>query len=719
VHRLSSIKLITIYEIIAGAFGFNSLFLGVARADGPTPVQLQTTFAAGPTAGSGTLTAAQQAQLAGALQSQGGDGSAITVTASGQSGSQTLSTMASNLTQVSNVAASALPMDGSKPMSQPITTPGAVIPSGGLFFWNGNYGSHGWDGQGASQQNSAVYLQPYLYGPSIAGDLLHVWAGDGIQDGSSTGFSLLNAYDSVGSGATGNRNVIYGSAMIEKMPATANSYEGVSAQGQALAPMPSPTGNGWPAGVGFMAGTLETGWDYTRVNGTAPGLFLSYGREINLAYGTDALVGESIGLAMVDASDGPNTSNQSGYAGRFANIGVMVQGGNFDCAFCVSKPTGGWVQDPRSTLFGAYAQQYGGTSTPKARYGTDLRAVAFGTAAFASSGFNVDGNGVTTGSSLVTGSALQAQNATLSGVTVETPGTYTFWPSITVQAPQLGGTTATITATTLAANQIVGFGATGSGYKTGDVLSPSGLSGTAPRWSVDSVDVAGGITAWHALDAGSVTGIPEKTTVYAFSGGSGKGAMAWVGWTWNASAKTYQQINTLFTGTGKGYAAGDTITIAGDSGTAAVFTVIAISPQGGIMMPLSLKSGGSVTALSSGTFHAVSTSGSGSNASVQVGYGIKNISVTPGSGYLPAPLPVITTSESNFGNAALVPSMTASTVPLVLNAGGKIFLDAAGAMWVQEIAGKTVIGSGTTSLFSIDASGNVVARGSVTQNGAP
>ncbi|MCQ8239533.1 hypothetical protein [Rhizosaccharibacter radicis] len=704
----------------AGAIILNCLAPPGAEADGSTALQLQAAFAAAPTTtGATALTTDQRALLSGAVQSRGGDGSAVNVTATGASSGRPLSAMAADLLQFVGVAGNALPADGSRPMTQAITTPGAVIPSGGLFFWNGNYGSHGWDGGGASQKNSAVYLQPYLYGPSSAGDLLHIWAGDGIQDGSTTGFSLINAYDSIGSGATGNRNVIYGSAMIEKMPGTANSYEGVSAQGQALAPMPSPTGNGWPAAVGYMAGTLETGWDYTRVNSTAPGLFLSYGREINLAYATGAQVGESIGLAMVDASDGPNTSNQTGYAGRFANIGIMVQGGNFDCAFCVSKPTGGWVQDPRSTLFGAYAQQYGGTSTPVARYGTDLRAVSFGADAFASTNFGVDGSGRVTAAGIVTGGLLAAQTAIVAGAQVDIAGTYTTWPSFTVQPPPAGGSTATVAATTLSANQIVAFGATGAGYQAGDVVSPHGLTGVPPRWTVDTVDANGGITAWHVSDDGSVAGIPENSTVYGFDGGSGSGAMAWIGWGWNASGKAYKQLSTLFAATGTGYAVGDVISIKGDTGTAATFTVTAISPQGGIMMPLRLQSGGALTGIANGTFHDVRGVGAGSNASVQVGYGVVAVTTSPGSGYLPAPLPIITASQSNYGNASITPSMSAVSTPLLLNPGGKVFLDAAGGMWVQEIDNKVVIGSGTTRLFSIDNSGNVVAKGSVSQNGTP
>ena len=61
------------------------------------------------------------------------------------------------------------------------------------------------------------------------------------------------------------------------------------------------------------------------------------------------------------------------------------------------------------------------------------------------------------------------------------------------------------------------------------------------------------------------------------------------------------------------------------------------------------------------------------------------------------------------------PSMPALTVD-----GGKVALDAAGTVWVQETGGKVVIGTGGTNLFSVDtATGNVIAKGTVTQSGAP
>lgn len=56
---------------------------------------------------------------------------------------------------------------------------------------------------------------------------------------------------------------------------------------------------------------------------------------------------------------------------------------------------------------------------------------------------------------------------------------------------------------------------------------------------------------------------------------------------------------------------------------------------------------------------------------------------------------------------------------LSVAAGQKVGLDSSGTMWVQETGGKVVIGTGSTSLFSIDASGNVRAKGTVTGSVTP
>ncbi len=62
--------------------------------------------------------------------------------------------------------------------------------------------------------------------------------------------------------------------------------------------------------------------------------------------------------------------------------------------------------------------------------------------------------------------------------------------------------------------------------------------------------------------------------------------------------------------------------------------------------------------------------------------------------------------------------LTATSLTITA-AGGKINLDSNKTMWVQESNGKVIIGTGTTNLFSIDSSGNVIAAGTITTASTP
>ncbi len=653
-----------------------------------------------------------------------GDGSALLL-GNGLTGQQ----LSSQVSAAATSAALAMATDGSKPMTGPLAVPQVNIGngsgSGSIFFWNGAYGAHDFEGS-ASASNSAIYAQPYLYGHSSAGDLYHLWAGDGLKENTPIGFTMLNVYDNVSTQATGNREAIAGTIIYGKTPTIASAWEGVFAQTQVLAPLPNPAGFGWPAAIGdTTSGTNETGWDYNRVNNGANGLFLSYGREINTAYEPNVGVGENIGLSVVDLSPANNLAWGNGYPGLFTNIGYELNGGAYRCGFCLGKETGDWVLNPTMTMFGALNRSVGGQPSiaAVARYGMDLRPVGFTGGSLALPGMGVDGSGNASALSLTTGGSISAQTAGLAGAKIDFPGTYATWPGFTVQAPPMTGTTATVQVTSLSANSVLNFGSTGQNYAKGDSVTLSGLTGTSPSYQVTSVDAAGAITGLSLTGNGAVTDIASNAAgaypIAALSGGSGSGGMLFVIWSSSADNKTLLPYDFRFAATGSGYAVGDTVTVAGDTGTAASFKVTAASPQGGIMMPVALASGGTQTALAGGTFHKATTSGAGANAALQIGYGVAAVTTTPGSGYLPAPLPIITATQSDWGNASLLPVMSATTAPLVLNAGNKIYLDATGQLWIQEIAGKVVIGTQSTRLMSLDQNGNLTVKGSIAQNGSP
>lgn len=135
-----------------------------------------------------------------------------------------------------------------------------------------------------------------------------------------------------------------------------------------------------------------------------------------------------------------------------------------------------------------YGGAVSGTAiNPAARYGIDWRQVAFASsngAVIQTPGFSVSPTGAVGATSLTTSSIVQAQVATLTGATIESPGVYMAFPSFTVQAPP-SGTTATVSVATGIVTAAVNFGATGKGYAADDVPTAT-LPGAAGRFQPSS-----------------------------------------------------------------------------------------------------------------------------------------------------------------------------------------------------------------------------------------
>lgn len=85
----------------------------------------------------------------------------------------------------------------------------------------------------------------------------------------------------------------------------------------------------------------------------------------------------------------------------------------------------------------------------------------------------------------------------------------------------------------------------------------------------------------------------------------------------------------------------------------------------------------------------------------------------------PGQLSIVARGTRNYvfnpAYAAVLPPLTVNQVEV----DQKIYLDSSHNMWLQETAGKVVIGAGSTRLFSVDVNGNAVARGTFTPNGSP
>ena len=561
------------------------------------------------------------------------------------------------------------------------------LPTYGLYVWNGPTGQHSYNGS-PSAAADAIYFQPTVTGSSADGDLVHLWLNDNFQDTGGAG-SIISVYDNiVGGAAGGNRTDIFGDTLVSATPGSAATYTALAGHSHASNPMPVAESYGWPWGLGVgqnstSSGGVETGWLFNQHSAASTGLYANYDAELDMNYDAGSQVAENIGIAMVDQSSAPNTANASGLPGVYVNIGYDLQGGKaqgWGCAFCVGKETGDWALTVKGTILGAYRRMYGGAVSgtainPAARYGIDWRQVAFASsngAAIQTPGFSVSPTGAVGASSLTTSSVVQAQAATLTGATIETPGVYMAFPSFTVQPPP-SGTTATVSVATGIVTAAVNFGATGKGYAANDVLTATlpGAAGTLPTFTVQGVDANGGITVLTQSAAAAVTSPPINGPI-SLSGGAGTGAMLLLQWhydpglSWNVKA-------WRFAATGAGWAVGDTATIVGDTGTAGAYTVGKVSPSGGIMMPLPVSSAGSVTALASGPYHAVTPSGGGTGGSIQVGYGVGSVTSTPGSGYVSGAVPLITSTQTDWKHADLTALMTNASAPLTLDpAGGKV-----------------------------------------------
>lgn len=144
---------------------------------------------------------------------------------------------------------------------------------------------------------------------------------------------------------------------------------------------------------GEMFGGCVTTW----VANGATNFMGCTGFEVNWAVHTGGNVGRKVGLALIkDTSDAvAGTVMDAGIeisskTASVAPIGIGIQFGN---------PVGFWAFDNTSTLIGSKrrGQDISAVSGPEAtvaaNYGVDLREVTISTAAFASTGFKVDGLG--------------------------------------------------------------------------------------------------------------------------------------------------------------------------------------------------------------------------------------------------------------------------------------------------------------------------------------
>jgi hypothetical protein len=152
---------------------------------------------------------------------------------------------------------------------------------------------------------------------------------------------------------------------------------------------------GGTAGIGNTRGNLFATNHSVRLK-TGAGLYWNevVGEEVDIGVQTGTAVAYKVGFKVVQWADDAVRGTVGDYA-----IGINNQSGGtapgWTVGFSVGGPEGWWPIASTGTIFGTDAGLGGGPSMAAA-YGIDLRAVTFSTAAFASTGFEVDGIGRTT-----------------------------------------------------------------------------------------------------------------------------------------------------------------------------------------------------------------------------------------------------------------------------------------------------------------------------------
>ncbi len=134
---------------------------------------------------------------------------------------------------------------------------------------------------------------------------------------------------------------------------------------------------------------------------------------------------------------------------------------------------------------------------------------------------------------------------------VTTNGTQTTPPSPNAVIPLTGGTGSGASVTILwepnnayYMPQNVAFAATGSGFQVGDVITPTGDTGTEPTFTVATVTASGGILTATLTSAGSVSAL-AASPYHSVTGGHGTGASLQIGFA----------VQTVSTTPGSGYLA--------------------------------------------------------------------------------------------------------------------------------------------------------------------
>ena len=261
------------------------------------------------------------------------------------------------------------------------TAPTPLLDLGGQF--TGTFGSGG-------------------YAPYYAlGTTSDTAAASGISQGAMV---LLVNGNWGGSGFKGSRSGIY----VQQTQQAATTDPSTAIAGISTNEFASYTMGGTGTGVGDGGGAIYGGVLKATAEGTATNLYRVLGAEVDFGMSGSSTASKQGALSLVLLT---NSTNTAALQNSFLNLAAQPPPGATNTippianGIAFGEYDGQWAFGTSSTLIGTIPQTVanpGGAPTlaMDANYGVDLRAVAFTTAAFASTGFQVDGSGNVTETSL-------------------------------------------------------------------------------------------------------------------------------------------------------------------------------------------------------------------------------------------------------------------------------------------------------------------------------
>jgi hypothetical protein len=550
-------------------------------------------------------------------------------------------------------------------------------------------------GTSDSSANDFLYANYQISGSNGAGEgnSARLAITDSVNYFGPNAYSGLRVVVTPQASASGGRNALYGEINlgIQRSPGDSSGMPHVGVLGYVYSNQQQGGAIGQrvvttPSGTNPQ-GMIWAGIDHAQLKSGATGFIQTIARETE----NENAAGSSVQLNM-----GLHISLAATHAqrGLYEDCGICwgenVAGRGTDPGWLnvmsVGEPNSDGPTGPDSCIlctFGRIYAQNPGAYPLKFATGIDLRdsQQTSGGWAWASKGAGISDVGALSANGVTTTGGIQALSATVSGATVAKGGAFTSFPSILIQSPPSGGTTATGTVTGMAGAAIEAFYSTGKNYQVGDTGTACGGAGV----TVAYVDSNGGIVNPTLTPGAGSASQPPLTSVMTPVSVHGTGATFRCSYTQSTSSPNFV-LNSVSPGTsGSGLTQGATIAIAansGDTGTAPTFTANSVDSFGALQFSsatnapdLTLATAGAMTAINPTPAGEYTTAGTpahyatgGSN--LVVGYAITSVSTTPGAGYPAAPPPLAWTYPNVYQAGNVLLTMATTAAPLNLNAAG-------------------------------------------------